>query len=49
MSVHNSINKGKKITVTIDGKTCQSTFGKTILDIARENGQTFSYKIIKFT
>jgi NADH-quinone oxidoreductase subunit G len=37
MSVHNSINKGKKITVTIDGKTCQSTFGKTILDIAREN------------
>ena len=37
MSVHNSINKGKEITVTIDGKTCQSTFGKTILDIAREN------------
>ena len=37
MSVHNSINKGKEITVTIDGKVCQSTFGKTILDIAREN------------
>ncbi|MEA1953105.1 MAG: 2Fe-2S iron-sulfur cluster-binding protein [Campylobacterota bacterium] len=37
MSIHNSINKGKAITVTIDGKTCKSTFGKTILDIAREN------------
>ena len=37
MSVHNSINKGKEITVTIDGKVCQSTFGKTILNIAREN------------
>jgi len=37
MSIHNSINKGKEITVTIDGKTCKSTFGKTILDIAREN------------
>ncbi len=37
MSVHNSINKGKAITVTIDGKVCQSTFGKTILEIAREN------------
>jgi len=37
MGVHNSINKGKAITVTIDGKTCESTFGKTILDIAREN------------
>jgi len=37
MSVHNSINKGKAITVTIDGKVCESTFGKTILDIAREN------------
>lgn len=37
MSVHNSINKGKAITVTIDGKVCKSTFGKTILSIAREN------------
>ena len=37
MGSHNSINKGKMITVTIDGKTCQSTFGKTILEIAREN------------
>ncbi len=37
MSVHNSINKGKAITVTIDGKVCESTFGKTILEIAREN------------
>ena len=37
MSVHNSINKGKSITVTIDGKVCESTFGKTILEIAREN------------
>lgn len=37
MSVHNSINTGKAITLTIDGKVCQSTFGKTILTIAREN------------
>jgi NADH-quinone oxidoreductase subunit G len=37
MSIHNSINKGIDITVTIDGKVCKSTFGKTILDIAREN------------
>jgi len=37
MNIHNSINKGKDITVTIDGKVCKSTFGKTILDIAREN------------
>jgi len=37
MGIHNSINKGKDITVTIDGKTCKSTFGKTILEIAREN------------
>jgi NADH-quinone oxidoreductase subunit G len=35
--MHNSIHKGKAITVTIDGKMCQSTFGKTILEIAREN------------
>ena len=38
MSTHNSINKGKAITVTIDSKVCKSTFGKTILEIARENG-----------
>jgi len=37
MSKHNSLNTGKAITVTIDGKVCESTFGKTILDIAREN------------
>ena len=37
MSVHNSINTGKEITLTIDGKSCKSTFGKTILEIAREN------------
>ncbi|SFZ97503.1 NADH-ubiquinone oxidoreductase chain G [hydrothermal vent metagenome] len=37
MKIHNSINKGKEITVTIDGKVCKSTFGKTILEIAREN------------
>lgn len=38
MSKHNSLNLGKEITVTIDGKVCKSTFGKTILSIARENG-----------
>ncbi|HFQ61855.1 MAG TPA: 2Fe-2S iron-sulfur cluster binding domain-containing protein [Epsilonproteobacteria bacterium] len=37
MGVHNSINTGKEITLTIDGKVCKSTFGKTILEIAREN------------
>ncbi len=37
MGVHNSMNIGKEITVTIDGKICKSTFGKTILEIAREN------------
>ncbi len=37
MSIHNSLNIGKEITVTIDGKVCKSTFGKTILEIAREN------------
>jgi len=37
MSIHNSLNTGKEITVTIDGKVCKSTFGKTILEIAREN------------
>lgn len=38
MSIHNSLGLGKEITVTINGKTCKSTFGKTILEIARENG-----------
>jgi NADH-quinone oxidoreductase subunit G len=28
----------KTITITIDGKECTSTYGKTILQIARENG-----------
>ena len=37
MSVHNSLNTGKEIILTIDGKSCKSTFGKTILEIAREN------------
>jgi len=37
MAKHNSLNIGKEITLTIDGKTCQSTFGKTILEVAREN------------
>ena len=37
MNAHNFIDKNKKITVTINGKTCHSTFGKTILQIAREN------------
>lgn len=32
-----NIQKNKQITVTIDGKVCRSTFGKTILQIAREN------------
>jgi NADH-quinone oxidoreductase subunit G len=38
MSIHNSLGLGKEITVTINGKKCKSTFGKTILEIARENG-----------
>ncbi|MBD3789737.1 MAG: (2Fe-2S)-binding protein [Campylobacterales bacterium] len=38
MALHNSIQKGKEITITIDGKVCKSIFGKTILEIARENG-----------
>ena len=38
MGAHNSIGIGKEITVTIDGKVCKSTYGKTILQIARENG-----------
>ena len=37
MSVHNSIKFGQEITLKIDGKECKSTFGKTILEIAREN------------
>ena len=37
MGIHNSINTGKEITLTIDGKVCKSTFGKTIIDVAREN------------
>ena len=37
MSKSNSIYIGKPISVTIDGKVCQSTFGKTIIQIAREN------------
>ena len=37
MSIHNSINTGKEITLTIDGKECKTTFGKTIIDVAREN------------
>jgi NADH-quinone oxidoreductase subunit G len=37
MAKHNSLNIGKEITLIIDGKTCQSTFGKTILEVAREN------------
>ena len=37
MGIHNSLNTGKAITLTIDGKTCNSTFGKTIIDVAREN------------
>jgi len=31
------MNTGKPISITIDGKVCKSTFGKTILEIAREN------------
>jgi len=37
MSLHNSIKMKQEISVTIDGKVYQSTFGKTILEIAREN------------
>ena len=37
MSVHNSMNTGKEITVTINGQEFKSTFGKTILEIGREN------------
>ena len=38
MARHNSLHFGKEITLTIDGKVCKSTFGKTIIDVARENG-----------
>ena len=37
MGVHNSIHTGKEISVTINGQKFKSTFGKTILEIAREN------------
>ena len=37
MGFHNSINTGKEITLTINGKVCKSTFGKTIITVAREN------------
>jgi NADH-quinone oxidoreductase subunit G len=37
MSKKNGVKKGDAICVTIDGKECHSTFGKTILEIAREN------------
>ena len=38
MSAHNSLGIGKPLTITIDGQTCQGTYGQTILQIARENG-----------
>ncbi|MDM5271491.1 2Fe-2S iron-sulfur cluster-binding protein [Sulfurovum sp. zt1-1] len=38
MNKHNSLGLGKEISITINGKKCKSTFGKTILEIARENG-----------
>jgi NADH-quinone oxidoreductase subunit G len=31
-------NKNRDITVTIDGIECKSSYGKTILEVARENG-----------
>jgi len=31
------MSREKSITITIDGKTCTSEYGKTILEIAREN------------
>ena len=34
---HNSLNIGKEITLTIDGKEIKTSFGKTILEVAREN------------
>ncbi|SFV58867.1 NADH-ubiquinone oxidoreductase chain G [hydrothermal vent metagenome] len=37
MAIHNSLNFGKEITLTINGKVCKSSFGKTILEVAREN------------
>jgi NADH-quinone oxidoreductase subunit G len=37
MSKHNSLNIGKAITVTINGTKYKSSFGKTILEIARAN------------
>ena len=31
------IHRGKELTITIDGKSCNGTYGQTILEIAREN------------
>jgi len=31
------IHRGKELTVTIDGKSCNGTYGQTILEIARQN------------
>ena len=31
------IHRGKELTITIDGKACQGTYGETILEIARAN------------
>ncbi len=31
------IHRGKELTITIDGKTCNGTYGQTILEIARAN------------
>jgi NADH-quinone oxidoreductase subunit G len=31
------INRGKSLTITIDGKVCSGTYGQTILEIARKN------------
>ncbi len=31
------INRGKTLTITIDGKACTGLYGQTILEIAREN------------
>lgn len=34
---HKIIHRGKELTITINGKTCQGIYGQTILEIAREN------------
>ena len=31
------IHRGKELTITIDGKSCNGTYGQTILEIARQN------------